>query len=129
MNTENEQRIRIQILAAKEEASPAGRAVAVARARMPELVAVGRSEGVEALLVCPAPDGVVDEGVDMVIAARFGEEFGEEDVFWRQHQLAERLHHELQLKALVVSLDGSLGFVKRIEGLLAVPYRDEIGAR
>jgi len=129
MNTEDEKQIRIQILAAREETSPAGRAVAVAQARMPELVAVGRSEGAEALLVCPAPEGLVDEGIDMVVAARFGNELDEEDVFWRQQQLAERLHHELELKALVVSLDGSLGFVRHIEPMLAVPYRDEIGGR
>jgi hypothetical protein len=121
--------IRIQILEAKEDTGSAGRAVAIARERRAELSAVGCSEGAEALLVCPAPEVFVSEGVDLVVAARFGEELDDDTVFWRQHTLADRIHHELQLKALVVDLDGSRGFVRQIEPMLAVPYRDEIGAR
>jgi hypothetical protein len=88
MAVDESKEIRIQILGAKEEAGAGGRAVAVARERLREVADIGRGQGAEALLVCPAPEEFASEGIDLVVGARFGQELDEETVFWRQRSLA-----------------------------------------
>lgn len=130
MDTNDVTKIRIQILAAKEEAGAGGRAVGVVRERVKDVAAIARGQGAEALLVCPAPEEFVGEGVELVVAARFGEELDEDTLFWRQHGLADDIHHALKVEALVLDLDGPLGeFLKHVEPMLTFPYRDEIGRR
>ena len=121
------QPIRIQILAANEQAGRGGLAVGLVRQHLPQIADIAQKKGAEAMLVCPAPEEFVNEGIDIVVAARFGRELAEDVVFWRQHSLADAIHHELQVAALVIDLDGPLdGFLKHIEPLLAAPYRDEL---
>jgi hypothetical protein len=122
--------VRIQILAAKEEAGAAARAVAVARERMAEIADIARQQEAEALLVCPAPEEISEEGVDLVVYARFADTLDEDTVFWRQGSLCNEFHHALRLETLVLDLDTPrMDFLKHIEPLLAAPYRDEIGGR
>jgi hypothetical protein len=130
MNTEDGKQIRIQILATKDATGPAGRAVAAANGRMQELADIGRAQGAEALLVCPAPEEFSSEGIDLVIGARFGQELDDDAAFWRQRDLTREIRHALSVKALVLDLDARLDeFLKHIEPMLVSPYRDEIGSR
>jgi hypothetical protein len=127
---DDSKQIRIQILAAREEVGRVGWALAVTRERLGDVVDIGREQGAEALLVCPAPEELVSEGIDIVIAARFGEEIDKEARFWRQHGLADEFHHALNVEALVLDLDSPLEeFLRNIEPMLALPYRDELGRR
>jgi hypothetical protein len=127
---DDSKQIRIQILAAKEEAGRVGWALAVTRERLGDVADIGRGQGAEALLVCPAPEELVGEGIDVVVAARFGEEIDKEALFWRQHSLADEFHHALKVEALVLDLDSPLDeFLWNIEPMLASPYRDELGRR
>jgi hypothetical protein len=122
------QPIRIQILAANDQAGRGSLAVGLVRQHLPHIADIAQKKGAEAMLVCPAPEDFVDEGIDIVVAARFGRELAEDVVFWRQRSLADAIHHELQVAAMVIDLDGPLdGFLKHIEPLLASPYRDELG--
>jgi hypothetical protein len=130
MNDDKVKPIRIQILAAKEEAGPAAQAIAVARQRMAEIADIARRQGAEALLVCPAPEEISGEGFNLIVFARFGEDLDEDTVFWRQGSLCNEFHHALRLKTLVLDLDTPrTDFLKHIEWLLTAPYRDEIGGR
>src|ERR1700759_1516767 len=122
--------VRIQILAAKEEAGPAARAVAVAQQQVAEIAEIARRQEAEALLVCPAPDEISDEGFHLVVYTRFRAELDEDTVFWRQRRLGNEFRRGLRLAALVLDLDTPRAdFLDHIEPLLAAPYRDEIGGR
>jgi hypothetical protein len=122
------QPIRIQILAANDQAGRGSLAVGLVRQHLPQITDIAQSKGAKAMLVCPAPEAYASEGIDIVVAARFGRELAQDVVFWRQHSLADAIHHELQISAVVIDLDGPLdGFLKHIEPLLASPYRDELG--
>jgi hypothetical protein len=122
--------IRIQILAAKEDTDPSGRAVAVARERAGDLADIGRAQGAEALLVCPAPEEFSSDGIGLVVAARFGQELDEDAVFWRQRSLAREIYEALRVEAMVLDLDSRFDdFLTHIGPMLASPYRDEIGPR
>jgi hypothetical protein len=104
--------------------------MAVARQRVAEIAEIARRQEAEALLVCPAPGDISEEGVNLIVYARFGEELDEDMVFWRQGSLCNEFHHVLRLKTLVLDLDTPRGdFLRHIEPLLAAPYRDEIGGR
>jgi hypothetical protein len=130
MNTDTRTQLSIQILATKDAAGPVGHALAVVRERERDFAAIGRQQGAEALLVCPAPEGLSSDGIDVVVAARFGHELDEDAVFWRQRDLTREIRHALRVKALVFDLDAPLGdFLKHMEPILATPYRDEIGPR
>jgi hypothetical protein len=121
---------RIQLLDAKQEAGDAARSIDAIRARLRDVAAIGRGQGTEALLVCPAPEELAGERIDVVIAARFGDALDEETLFWRQHSLADEFHHALNVKALVLDLDASLDeLLSHIAPLLTSPYRDELGRR
>lgn len=123
------QTIPIQILAANEQTSRGGLAVGLVRQHLPKIADIAQKKGAEAMLVCPAPEEFASEGIDIVVAARFGGELAQDVLFWRQHSLADAIHHELQVAALVIDLNGPLdGFLKHIEPMLACPYRDELGA-
>jgi hypothetical protein len=122
--------IQIQILEARQDTGSAGRGVAIAREHFREVADIGRSQGAEALLVCPAPEEYTGEGIDLVVAARFGRELDEDAVFNRQRCLAREIYNALRVEAAVVDLDLPLdGLLKHIGHLLASPYRDEIGRR
>jgi hypothetical protein len=122
--------IRIQLLAAKEEAGAVARAVGVVRDRMQDVAAIGRERGAEALLVCPAPEEFTRDGIGLVIGARFGRELDEDAVFWRQRRLARDIFHALRVEAVVLDLDARFDdLLKHIEPILAFPYRDELGRR
>jgi hypothetical protein len=122
--------IRIQILDPKQEASDAARSIGMMRSHAQDIATIGRGQGAEALLVCPAPEELADEGIDVVIAARFGDALDENALFWWQHSLADEFHHALSVEALVLDLDNSLDeLLNHIEPLLAGPYRDELGRR
>jgi hypothetical protein len=122
--------IRIQILAANEDAGPAARAIAVAQERMEEIADIARRQEAEALLVCPAPEEISEDGFNLIVYARFRKELDEDTVFWRQRSVCREFHHGLRLETLVLDLDTPLkDFLKHIEWMLAVPYRDEIGGR
>jgi hypothetical protein len=130
MDAKDGAQIRIQILAAKEDAGPGGRALGVARERERDLADIGRRQGAEALLVCPAPEGFSSDGIGLVVAARFGHELDEDAVFWRQRSLAREIYEALRIEAMVLDLDSRLdNFLKRIGPMLAFPYSDEIGSR
>ena len=130
MDRDQPTQFRIQILDAKEDAGPTARAVGAVRERVQDVAAIGRAQGAEALLVCPAPEEFRSDGIDLVIGARFGQDLDEDTVFWRQRSLAREIRHALRVDALVTDLDRSFdGFVKSIEPMLAVPYRDELGKR
>jgi hypothetical protein len=118
----------IQILATKGESGPRGNAVAVARGHVQGIASIGAAQGCEAVLVCPAPE-LEGDNVELIVAVRFSPELDPDTVFWRQRGLARELYHALRVEALVVDLDGPLGFLELIEPMLAVPYRDEIGRR
>ena len=123
------QPIPIQILAAHEEAGRGGLAVCLVRQHLLKIADIAQKKGAEAMLVCPAPEEFASEGIDIVVAARFVRELAQDVLFWRQHSLADAIHHELQVAALVIDLNGPLdGFLKHIEPLLASPYRDELGS-
>jgi hypothetical protein len=122
--------IRIQILDAKEEAGASARAVGAVRDRMQDVAAIGRERGVEALLVCPAPDEFAGDGIGLVIGVRFGRGLDADAVFWRQRRLAKDIFHALRVEAVVLDLDAPFDdFLKHIEPMLASPYRDELGRR
>lgn len=128
MDNHDEKQIRIQILDAKEEAGSVAGAVCAVRDRVQDLAALGREQGAVALLICPAVEAFIDEGFSVVIGARFGHELDDETVFWRQRSLADAMHDKLNVDALVLDLDLSLdGYVKSIEGMLAIPFRNELG--
>lgn len=128
--TEESKQVRIQILAAREEASRVGRAIATIGQCRDEFAAVAGSIGTDAVLVCPAPDELAGEGVDIVVAARFAKELDEETVYWRQVQFMQDIHHVLRVEAVVVDLDSPLAeFLEHIEPILAAPYRNELGSR
>ena len=130
MATDDDTQIRIQILAASEETGRVGRAIAAIGRCGEDFAAVAGALGAEAVLVCPAPEELAGEGVDVVVAARFAEELDEDAVFWRQRRLTQELHDVLRVDAVVVDLDSPLdGFLKHIEPMLAAPYRNELGAR
>ena len=121
---------RIQILDTKQEAGAVARSIGELHARVKDIAAIGRGQGAEALLVCPAPEELAGEAIDVVIAARFGDALDEETLFWRQHSLADEFHHTLNVEALVLDLDRSLDqLLNHIGPLLASPYRDELGRR
>jgi hypothetical protein len=121
---------RIQILDAKQEAGAAARSIGAMRARLQDVAAIGRGQGAEALLVCPAPEALAGEWIDVVIAARFADALDEDALFWRQHRLADEFHHKLNVEALVLDLDHSLDqLLNHIAPLLTSPYRDELGRR
>jgi hypothetical protein len=118
-----------RILAAKEGAGRVGHAIAAIARCEADFAAVAAEIGAEAALVCPAPDGLASEGVDVVVAA-LPEDLEENAVFWRQLRLMQDIYDLLQVQAAVVDLDSWLdGFLKHIEPLLAAPYRDELGSR
>lgn len=122
------QPISIQILAANEQAGRGGLAVGLVRQHLPKIADIARKKGAEAMLVCPVPEELASEGIDIVVAARFGRELAQDVLFWRQHSLADAIRHELQVTAVVIDLDGPLdGFLKHIEPMLVSPYRDELG--
>jgi hypothetical protein len=128
--TEKSKQVRIQILAAREETGRIGRAIAAIGRRGDDFAAVAGSLGAEAVLVCPAPEELAGEGVDIVVAARFAEELDEETVYERQLQLMQGIHHVLRVEAVVVDLDTPLNeFLEHIEPMLAAPYRNELGSR
>jgi hypothetical protein len=130
MNDENVKPIRVQILAATEEAGPAAQSIAVAQQHMAEIADIARRHGAEALLVCPAPEGISEEGVNLIVYARFREDLDEDAVFWRQRSLCNEFRRALRLVTVVLDLDmPRADFLKHIEPLLAAPYRDEIGGR
>ena len=106
------------------------RALAVVQESQWDIAEIGRELGAEALLLCPAPEELRSDGIDLVVAARFGQELDEDALFWRQHSLADEICHALKVEALVLDLDRPLGdFLNHIEPLLASPYRDELGRR
>jgi hypothetical protein len=72
MDKDDGKQICIQVLAAKEDTGAGGRAVAVVRDRVRDVVEIGREQGAVALLVCPAPEEFSGDGIDLVVAARFG---------------------------------------------------------
>jgi hypothetical protein len=80
MSVEKPKQIRIQILAAKEEAGTAARAVAVAQEHMADIADIARRQEAEALLVCPAPEEISEEGVNLVVYARFAQALDEDTV-------------------------------------------------
>jgi hypothetical protein len=130
MEMDDRRQTRIQILAAREETGRVGRAVAAISRCAEDFAAVAGERGAEAVLVCPAPEGLAGEGVDVVVAARFAEDLDEDAVFWRQLKLMQDIHDLLQLQAAVVDLDSPLdGFLNHIGPILAAPYRDELGSR
>jgi hypothetical protein len=97
---------------------------------MADIADIAGRQVAEALLVCPAPEEISEEGVDLIVYARFREELDEDMVFWRQGSLCNEFHHALRLEALVLDLDSPReDFLKHIEPMLASPYRDEIGGR
>jgi len=113
MDTDPSKTIRIQILDAREDAGAGGLAVGAAREHIREVAAIGRGLGAEALLVCPAPEEFMSEGIDLVIGARFGQELDVDTMFWRQRSLAGEINDTLRHRALVLDLDRSFdGFVK-----------------
>jgi hypothetical protein len=122
--------IRIQILAANEDAGPAARAIADAQRRREEIADIALRQGAEALLVCPAPEEISEDGFNLIVYARFGEDLDEDTVFWRQRSLGNEFRRQLRLPALVLDLDTPReDFLKHIEWMLASSYRDEIGGR
>jgi hypothetical protein len=131
MHTDPGTQIPIQILATTEDAGRAGRAIAVATDRVREIADIARDHAAQALLVCPAPDEFTSDGsIDLVIGARFAGELDEDELFWRQQHLSRDIFHALRIEALVIDLDRPLdAFLKHIQPMLALPYRDEIGSR
>ena len=51
---------------------------------MEEIAEIARRQEAEALLVCPAPEEISEEGVNLIVYARFEKELDEDTVFWRQ---------------------------------------------
>lgn len=121
--------IPIQILTAKEEAGATAHAVTVAHKNRVRLAAVAREHGAEALLVCPAPEGFVEDGFNLTVAMRFEEGLDEETVVCRQLDLAVAIDRALRLRTVSLDLDKLGGFLRHIAPMLAAPYRDEIGSR
>jgi hypothetical protein len=127
---EESKQVRIQILPAREETGRVGRAITTIGRCRDEFAAVAGSLGAEAVLVCPAPEELAGEGVDIVVAARFAKELDEETVFERQLQLMQDMHHVLRVEAVVMDLDTPLDkFLEHIGPMLAAPYRNELGRR
>jgi hypothetical protein len=123
MNRTEGKAIGIEVLAAKDETGPGGRAVGMARERLGEIADIARGQGAEALVVCPAPEEFTSEGIELVIGARFAPELDEDTVFWRERRFAREIFEALRVHVLVLDLDRSLdGFVKSIEPMLAGPY-------
>ena len=130
MDRDQPTQIRIQILDAKEEAGAVAGAVSIVRDRVQDVADIGRAQGAEALLVCPAPEEFTSDGIGLVVGARFGQELDDDTVFWRQRRLARDIYHALRVEAVVLDLDAPFDdFLKHIEPMLASPYRDEIGRR
>lgn len=122
--------IRIQILGARKETGRVSRAIAAIGERREDFAAVADRLGAEAVLVCPAPEELAGEGVDIVVAARFAKDLDDDTVYERQLQLMQDIHHVLRVEAVVVDLDTPLDeFLKHIEPMLAAPYRNELGGR
>jgi len=121
--------IQIQILAAKEEAGATAHAVATALEHHKQLAEVARQHGAEALLVCPAPEGYVEDGFNLVVAIRFEEELDEETALVRRTDLAVSMKHVLGVRTGSLDIDNLGGFLRHIAPLLATPYRNEIGPR
>jgi hypothetical protein len=121
--------IRIQILTPKEEADATAQAVAIARRNHSQLTEVARQHRAEALLVCPAPEGFVEDGFNLAVAMRFEEELDEETAVFRQTDLAIAINRALGVRTVSLDLDNLGGFLRYIAPLLAAPYRDEIGPR
>jgi hypothetical protein len=94
------QPIRIQILAANDQAGRGNLAVGLVRQHLLQITDIAQSKGAEAMLVCPAPEAYASEGIDIVVAARFGRELAQDVLFWQQHSLADAIHHELQISAV-----------------------------
>jgi hypothetical protein len=102
--------------------------VAVLHDQLDHFAVLGREQGAKALLVCPAAAEFVEEGIDVVIGARFGCDLDDDTVFWRQRSLSSEIGTKLKIHALVLDLDLSLDYyVKSIAEMLANPYRDELG--
>jgi hypothetical protein len=119
-----------KLMDVEQEAGAAAQSIDAIRARLWDVAEIGRGQGTEALLVCPAPEELADDKISVVIAARFGDALDEETLFWRQHSLADEFHHALNVEALVLDLDASLDeLLSHIAPLLASPYRDELGRR
>jgi hypothetical protein len=128
--TEESKQVRIQILAPREETGRVGRAIAAIGRCRDEFAAVAGSLGAEAVLVCPAPEESAEEGIDIVVAARFAEELDEETIHELQLQLMQDVHDVLGVEAVVVDLDTPLeDLLEHIEPMLAAPYRNELGSR
>jgi hypothetical protein len=122
--------VRIQILAVKEEAGATASAVAAAEKGRPELAEIAHEHGAEALLVCPAPDGFVEDGFNLVVASRFGEPLDEEAAVLRRLDLSTAIDRALHVRTVTFDLDEPLsGFLAYIDPMLISPYRDEIGLR
>jgi hypothetical protein len=120
--------VRVQILAVREESGETARAVAAAENARAELTEIARQHGASALLVCPAPDGFVEDGFNLVVAARFAEPLDEEESVMRELDLSLAISRALQVRAVTLDLDGRLGrFLDYIDPMLVSPYRDEIG--
>ena len=75
------QPIRIQILAANDQAGRGSLAVGLVRQHLPHIADIAQKKGAEAMLVCPAPEEFVNEGIDIVVAARFGRELAQDVLF------------------------------------------------
>jgi len=121
--------IPIQILAAKDDAGATAHAVTVAHKNRVQLAEVAREHGAEALLVCPAPEGFMEDGFNLAVAMRFEEALDEETVVSRQLDLAIAIDRALRIRTVSLDLDNLGGFLRHIAPLLAAPYRDEIGPR
>ena len=119
--------VRIQILAVKEEAGVTAHAVAAAEKGRTELTEIAGRHGAEALLVCPAPDGFVEDGFDLVVAARFGEPLDEEASVMRELDLSAAISHALRVRAVTLDLDGPVGpfpQLYRSDARIALSRRD-----
>jgi hypothetical protein len=120
--------VRLQILAVKKEAGPTAHAVAAAEKGRAQLDEIARRHGAQALLVCPAPDGYVEDGFNLVVAARFAEQLDEDATVLRKLDLSRAIDRALHVRTITFNLDEPLGgFLSYIDPMLAAPYRDEIG--
>jgi hypothetical protein len=120
--------IPIQILAVNEEAGAIACAVSAAEKGRAQLAQIARLHGAEALLVCPAPNGYVEDGFNLVVASRFAEEPDEEAALLRRLDLSRAIERALKVRVVTFDLNEPLGgFLAYIDPMLAAPYRDEIG--
>jgi hypothetical protein len=122
--------VRIQILSVKEEVGATAHAVAAAEKGRAQIAEIARQHGAEALLICPAPDGCVEDGFNLVVAARLGKQLDEDATVLRKLDLSIAINHALHVRAVTLDLDRPLGrFLDYIGPMLVSPYRDEIGLR